>query len=87
MLPGRKREEGTFPSPRASLGELASVHPAQERPGRHLRRGAGALGLRGRRGQGRRGDGAEKARAPPGPSGTSTLMRGHLVALRPLTTF
>ena len=87
MLPGREREEGAFPNPWASLGELASAHPAQERLGRHLCRGAGALGLRGRRGQGRWGDRAEKARAPPGPPGTSTLIRGHLFALRPLTTF
>ena len=87
MLPGREREEGAFPNPRASLGELASAHPAQERLGRHLCRGAGALGLRGRRGQGRWGDRAKKARAPPGPPGTSTLIRGHLFALRPLTTF
>lgn len=33
MLPGRQREGGAFPSPPASLGELASAHPAQERRG------------------------------------------------------
>ena len=52
----------------------------REQPGRHLGRGAGPLGPWGRRGQGRRGDGGEKARregTTPSPRGLHTDQRSH----------
>lgn len=49
--------------------------PSAGAAGRHLCRGAGALGLRG-----------GGVRMPPSPPGASTLRRGHRHTLRPLAT-